>query len=131
MTALTNYASTFTKGGTSMGKCIVIDFPELSTDKIQTTNHASGGRREYIPSKLIDASDITLSLLVDTGTELVNINNELVAGTISQCVVSNPQDTMTFSGWIQSAKEESADAQNPDAVKLTAVIVVTGGVLIS
>lgn len=131
MTASTNYASTFTKGGTSIGKCIVIDFPELSTEKINITNHSSGGKTQYIPSKLIDAKDITLSLLVDSGSEFSALNTDMEAGTVSQCVVSNPQDTMTFSGWIESLKEESADAQNPDAVKLTAVIVVTGGVTIS
>lgn len=130
MAGTTNYASTFTKGGTTIGKCVVIDFPELSTDKIETTNHASSGKREYIPSKLVDAGDITLSILAETG-KLSTLVTDMNAGTVSAMVVASPLDTLTFSGWIQSLKEEQADAQSPDAVKITAVIVVTGGVVVS
>jgi hypothetical protein len=130
MAGTTNYASTFTKGGTTIGKCIVIDFPELSTEKINTTNHASNGKTEFIPSKLVEAGDITLSILAETG-KLSTLNTDLAAGTVSAMVVASPVDTITFSGWIQSLKEEQSDAQSPDAVKLTAVIVVTGGVVIS
>lgn len=128
--AESNYASTFTKGGTEIGKCIVIDFPELSTEKINVTNHASGGKTQYIPSKLIDAGDITLSILVEA-TELSDIYSDMEAESIEQCIVANPVDTMTFSGWYQSVKEEAADAQSPDAVKLTVVLAITGGVVLS
>ncbi len=129
--ANSNYGSTFTKGGTTIGKCLVIDFPEISTQKINTTNHASGGRTEYIPSKLIDASDITVSILAETG-KAISVFNEMAAQTISTCVITdNGVNTLTFSGWYQSVKEEPADAQSPDADKLTCVIVVTGGVLLS
>lgn len=128
--AESNYASTFTKGGSSIGKCIVIDFPELSTEKINVTNHASGGKTEYIPSKLIDAGDITLSILLEN-TELGDIYTDMEAETIETCVIVSPVDTMTFSGWYQSVKAEAADAQSPDAVKATVVLAITGGVVIS
>ena len=130
MAAESNYGSTFTKGGSEIGNCIVIGNPELSTEKINVTNHASNGKTEYIPSKLIDASDITLSVLA-SGTVLSDIYTDMENETIEQCVVSNPVDTFTFSGWYMSVKEEDADAQSPDAVKLTVVLAVTGGVLVS
>lgn len=128
--AESNYGSTFTKGGSTIGKCTVIGFPELSTEKINVTNHASGGKTQYIPSKVIDAGDITLAVLAET-TELSGMYTDMENESIEQCVISNPVDTFTFSGWYQSIKEEDADAQNPDAVKLTVVLAVTGGVVIS
>jgi hypothetical protein len=125
-----NYGSTFTKGGSTIGKCIVVDFPELSTEKINITNHDSNGKTQYIPSKLIDAGDITLSVLAET-TELSGIYTDMEAESIEQCIITNPVDTMTFSGWYQSVKEEPADAQSPDAVKLTVILAITGGVVVS
>lgn len=126
----TNYGSTFTKGGQSIGKCIVLDFPELSTGKVNITNHSSGGKTEFIPNGLIEAGDITLSVLAE-GTALADMYSDMAAKSIEQCVVANDVDTLTFSGWYQSIKEEQADAQNPDAVKVTCVIAITGGVVIS
>ncbi len=128
--AETNYGSTFTKGGNSIGKCIVLDFPELSTGKVNITNHASGGKTESIPNGLIDAGAITLSVLCETDT-FSDMYDEMESKTISQCVVSNSIDTMTFSGWYQSIKEEQADAQNPDAIKAIVVLEITGGVVLS
>lgn len=125
-----NYGSTFTKGGNTIGKCIVIDFPELSTGKVNVTNHASGGKTEFIPNGLIEAGDITLSVLAEN-TVLSDMYADMEAKTIEACVISNDVDTLTFSGWFQSIKEEQADAQSPDAVKITCVVTVTGGVVIS
>lgn len=125
-----NYGSTFTKGAASIGKCIVVDFPELSTGKANITNHASGGKTEYIPTGLIEAGDITLSVLAEA-TTLSGMYTEMEAKTVSECVITNPVDTLTFDGFYQSIKVESADAQKPDVVKLTVVLAVTGGVTIS
>lgn len=130
MTAESNYGSTFTKGGSSIGKCVVIGFPELSTEKINSTNHASNGKTEYIPSKLIDAGDITLQVIA-SGTVFSDILTDMENATIEQCVISNPVDTFTFSGWYLKAKELDADGQNPDMVKVEVTLAITGGVLVS
>lgn len=120
-----NYGSTFTKGGSSIGPCIVVDFPEISTEKKEMTNHASGGVREYIPSGLVGVGDITLSVLAQ-GNNIASMYSEMAAETVSECIVANPSDTMTFQGFYTSIKEEAADAQNPDLVKLTVVIACAG-----
>lgn len=115
-----DYGSTITKGGVMVGKCIIVDFPELATDKINTTNHASGGWSEGIPSGLINAGDITLMVLIEAGV-LATITAEMLAKTISEVVISNEVDTMTFQGFYQSVKPESADAQSPNALRASVV----------
>lgn len=125
-----DYGSTLTKGGVTIGRCIVIDFPELTTDKIDTTNHASGGWSEGIPSGLIRAGDITLMVLIE-GALVATVVAEMEAKTISTVVVANPQDSFSFSGFYQSIKVEGADAQSPNAVRASVVITPTGEVTIA
>lgn len=128
--ANSNYASTFTKGGQSIGNCIVIDFPEIKMNKVESTNHASGGTREYIPDGLYGLGDITLSVIVGSGI-LSAMFTELDAGTISSCVITGSEDTMTFDGFYTSIKPEAADAQTPDVDKVTVVISPTGDIQFS
>jgi hypothetical protein len=59
------------------------------------------------------------------------MNTEMEAKTISECIVADSVDTMTFDGFYQSIKKESADAQNPNLQKVTVVIVPTGGITIT
>lgn len=125
MAGESDYGSTITKGGVAIGKCIVIDFPELSTDKINTTNHASGGWSEGIPSGLVTAGDITLMVLAETGT-LDTIVSEMLLKTVSPVVIANEVNVITFDGFYQSVKPESADAQSPNAVRLSVVLTPTG-----
>lgn len=128
--AYSNYASTLTKGGVAVGKCMVIDFPELSTDKLNTTNHASGGYAESIPSGLVALGDITLSVIVIDGV-LATIRGEMLAKTISTVVIGDGVETMSFDGYYLSAKKEAADAQSPDVNKLTVVLAATGALVIT
>lgn len=129
-TAISNYGSTLTFSGAAIGACIVIDFPELTTDKIETTNHAGGGVREYIPSGLIGLSDITLSVIT-AASVLSAIKTYMQNKTVATAVVTNGVDTMTFSAFFTSVKSEAADAQSPDANKVTVVLSPTGGLTLS
>jgi hypothetical protein len=123
--AESDYGSTLTFGGVSIGKCIVIDFPELSTDKINITNHAGAGWSEGIPSGLINTGDITLMLLLETGT-LSGITADILAKTVDQVSIANNIDAMVFDGFYLSCKPEAADAQSPDALRASVVITPTG-----
>lgn len=128
--ASSNYGATFTKGGASIGNCMVIDFPEIKMDAVESTNHASGGNREFIPSMLYGLGEITLSVIVASGV-VDAMFTELAAGTVSACVVANSQDTMTFDGFYTSIKPESADATSPDVDKVTVVIQPTADIAFS
>jgi hypothetical protein len=128
--ASSNYGSTFTFSGSAVGACVVIDFPELTTDKMETTNHAGGGVREWIPSGLIGLGDITLSVI--TAASVVSaLKTYMQNKTVATAVVSNGVDTMTFSAFFTSIKPEAADATGPDANKLTVVLSPTGGLTLS
>jgi hypothetical protein len=125
----TNYGSTLTKGGTTVGKCMIIDFPEISTGKAVTTNHAGGGVAESIPNGLISLGDITLSVILEAGT-LAGINTDIENKSVESIVITDNIDDMTFQGYYLSVKPEPADAENPDTHKATVVIACTGAVTI-
>lgn len=126
----TNYGSTLTKGGVTVGKCMVQDFPEISTGKAVTTNHASGGVAESIPNGLITLGDITISLICEEGT-LAGIHADIEAKSVEPIVITDEVDDMTFDGYYLSAKKEPADANNPDTIKATVVIACTGAIVIT
>lgn len=125
MTATTNYGSTFTFNGAVVGKCIVIGFPELATEGADTTNHSSGGFGESIPNGLIRISDLTMSVLNEAGVYLA-LRTFMVNKTIATAIIANGVDTLTGSAFVLSVKLEDADAQSPDANKLTVVLACTG-----
>lgn len=130
MSGVSNYGATFTKGGSAVGQLIVLDLPEETTEKINVTTHASNGKTEYIPSKLVDVGDVSMTVLVDNVSTLQGIANEMAAETVNQCVAFDGLHTHTFSGWYLSVDPTpAADAQNPDAVKLDIVLAVTGGII--
>ena len=128
--ASSNYGSTLTFGGVTIGACMVIDFPELSTDKIEITNHAGGGVREHIPSGLLGLGDITLSVITAAGV-LSALKTYMQNKTINTAIVANGVDTMSFSAFFTSVKPEGADAQSPDANKVTVVLSPTGAITLS
>lgn len=125
MAAVTNYGSTFTFNGSSIGKCIIVGFPEVVMDDAETTNHSSGGYAESIPSGLVRVGDLTLSVLDETGV-FAAIRLLMTNKTVATAVIGNGLDTLTGSGWIRSVKVEDADATDPDANKLTVVVACTG-----
>jgi len=126
MTAgISDYGSTLTFAAQAIGKCIVIDFPELATDKIDTTNHASGGYSEAIPSGLLRIGDITLMVLCEAG-KFGAIKDFMEAKTTGAIVVANPLDSFSGTGFFVSIKEEAADAQAPNAVRASVVMAFTG-----
>ena len=45
-TATTNYGMTYTFNGSAIGSCQIIEYPEVSTGVVETTNHAGGGVAE-------------------------------------------------------------------------------------
>ena len=124
-TAISNYGASFTKGGSAPARAMVIDFPEVTTEPIEITNHANGGKSEFMPSGLITVGDVTVSLLLPSGTLSV-LYAEMENKTVSACVIRNATDIMTFQGFYNSIKPEPADATSPDAQKVTLVITPTG-----
>jgi len=123
--ATSNYGSTWTFNGAVVGPCVVQDFPEISTGKIETTNHAGGGVSEFIPSGVVTLGEITMSVIAQAGI-LTTLKAALANKTIAPNIIGNAVETFTFNGFIMSVKPESADATSPDANKYTVVVAATG-----
>lgn len=119
-----NYGSTFTHNGVTY-KCYVIDFPEISTGKINTTNHSSGGKGESIPDGVVTLGDLSLMIKEEAGTAST-LNTAITNKTIAAATLSNGVTTFSGQAWIQAAKPESADAQSPDDTKLSVTVCCTG-----
>lgn len=128
--AESDYGSTITFGGVAVGKCQVIDFPELATAKINATHHGSGGWSEAIPSGLIEVGDITLMILMENG-KLDTYVDHMLAKDVDTVVIANEVDTMTGEGFFLSVKEEPADATAPNAIRASVVITYTGALTIN
>jgi hypothetical protein len=124
MSGTSNYGSTWTFNGASY-KCIVTGFPELTTDEIDTTNHSSGGYAESIPSGLIRVGNITMAVLEESGN-FSTLQTAMVNKTVANSVIENNLTTLTGSSYVKSVKQEDADAQSPDANKMTVVLAMTG-----
>jgi len=125
MTAVTNYGSTYTFNGATIGKCQIVTAPSIEMGDAETTNHNSGGYAESIPDGLIRLGDMTLRILNETGV-LSNIKNIIANKTVANSVVTNGIDTLTVSSWIKSAVPNEADATDPEANWVEVVVACTG-----
>lgn len=125
MTIVTNYGSTLTFNGATIGKCVVEGFPEISTGKIDITNHASGGKAESIPNGVVSLGDMTVTVFEESGT-LAALNTYINNKTVGTVAIANNSSTMSGSGFFLSVAPGEADAQDPDANKLEVAIACTG-----
>lgn len=124
MAGTSNYGSTWTFNGASY-KVIVTGFPEVTTDEIDTTNHSSGGFAESIPSGLVRVGNVTMEVLEESGN-YSTLQTAMTNKTVANSVIENNLTTLTGSSYIKSVKLEDADAQSPDANKMTVVLAMTG-----
>jgi len=116
-----NYGSTFYFNGV-LYYAQVLGFPELSMGERNTTNHGSGGWEERRPNKLNSAGDFTMKILSDS-VNVAALEAARKAGTEATCVLCNPVNQYSFTGWVKSIKEDDADSEKPNNV--AALITVT------
>ena len=126
----TNYGSLLTFNGSSLGKCMVVDFPEVSVSNIDGTNHQSGGIEERFPGGLRRLSEFTVELVVESGV-MEAINTHLVNKTVANTVLTCGDVVQyTFSGFLTSYKPEPADVGSEDIVKASVTLQSTGNITI-
>lgn len=131
MTAVNNYGTTLTKGGTPIGKIMVQDYPEITTGKAVTTHHGSGGVATHMPNGLITLGDMTVSIQLEEGT-LASIHADMAAESVEPIVLTDNTDVLTIAeGYFLSVKPEPADANAPDTHKASLVIACSGALVIS
>lgn len=120
MTTSTNFGVTLKKGAVSVADLTNIDFPKVSTGAIESTNHSSGGYREYIPDGLIEVETFSVTAI---GTKAVYtaIKADIDAGTTAtyklDFTVASGITDWSFSCFPVSIEITTADAQSPDIVE--------------
>jgi hypothetical protein len=123
------FPGTLTKGGSTVGSAKVIKPPELTTNKVRI----DGMDSDYTlnaPSKKRDWGDVAVTI-IPAATELTTIYTDLVAETIGACVLTDPKNTYTFSGWYLSAAPNEISNDANEAVMLDVVIAVYGDVIVT
>jgi hypothetical protein len=127
----TNYGSLLTWNGSQVGKCMIVDFPEVSVSNIDGTNHQSGGIEERFPGGLRRVGEFTVELVVESGV-METISTNLVNKTVGAVVLTaGDVVSYTFSGFMTSYKPDSADVGSEDIVKASVTIQPTGGITIA
>lgn len=126
----TNYGSLLKKSGVAVGKCMVVDFPEVTVSNIDGTNHQSGGVEERFPGGLRRTGEFTVALVVESGI-MEAISADLVAKTIAPfTLTAGAVAQFTFSGFYTGYKPEPADVGSEDIVKASVTIQPTGAITI-
>jgi hypothetical protein len=114
MSNTTNYGTLLKKATTSIGEVVSIDPPEYSNPAVESTNHSSGGVRQYISGKLREMSEFKTTINYDIAN-IALIVTDLVAGTKAAYTITFPDNsTMRFQAIPTAIKPVSADAQKPD-----------------
>jgi hypothetical protein len=125
MAASSDYGSTFTFNSVSIGKCIIVGFPEVSDEGVETTNHSTSGYATSIPSGLVRVGDLTLSVLDESGVYAA-IRLLMTNKTVATAAIGNGIESISGSAWVKSVKLEDADATGPKADTMTVVLACTG-----
>lgn len=115
MTLKSDYGTQITWNSLTM-KCKVIGYPEITSERLNATNHASGGTSEYLPSKLVEYGEFDIEILVDNGTILDSLTDAMLAGTSSSMVLTDALDIFTFNAFCTSVGKAEHDSQSPDVI---------------
>lgn len=115
--AKSNYGITLKKDdsttGTLIGEVVNIDPPEYMQAAVESTNHSSGGYRQFVSSMLSEMGEFkaTINYLDSDIDKLVA---DLKAGTVAAYTITFPTGHKEkFSSLVTNMKPLAADATNP------------------
>lgn len=117
----TDYGVSFVLNGVELGKCRVNDYPEPVMGTRDVTNHGSGGVAETMPNKLVKWSNVTLDLILVPAT-MPDVLNKLQNGTIGTAELTNEINVWTGDVFVISAKQNPADATQPNTMTASVVL---------
>ena len=113
----TNYGTLLKKATTSIGELVKIDPPEYTNPTVESTNHSSGGVRQFISGGLREMTAFKATINYDIAN-IATLVTDLVAGTKAAYTILFPDaSSMRFSAIPTSIKPLSADAQKPDVLQ--------------
>lgn len=129
--AESNYGVILKKGSTTIGALTNIDFPKVSTEAVEITNHAGGGVREHIPSGLLNFENFTATILASESAYSA-IKTDIDAGTYSSYTIdyttASGLTDWVFSCYPVSIEISSADATSPDKLEMVIEFNISGDV---
>ena len=117
MAGQTNYGTLLKKGSSSIGELTTIDPPEYSNPAVESTNHSSGGVRQFVSGKLREMSEFkaTINYVI---ADIATLVTDLVAGTKASYTILYPDNSsQRFSAIPTAIKPLTADAMKPDTLK--------------
>ena len=117
MAGQTNYGTLLKKGSSSIGELVTIDPPEYSNPAVESTNHSSGGVRQFVSSKLREMGEFkaTINYVM---ADIATLVTDLVAGTKASYTILYPDNTsQRFSAIPTAIKPLTADATKPETLK--------------
>jgi len=117
MAGQTNYGTLLKKGSSSIGELVTIDPPEYSNPAVESTNHSSGGVRQFVSGKLREMSEFKATINYAIA-DIATLVTDMVAGTKSSYSVLFPDNTSErFSALVTAIKPLTADATKPETLK--------------
>lgn len=117
MATTTNYGTLLKKATTSIGELVSIDPPEYSNPAVESTNHSSGGVRQFISGKLREMSEFKATINYDIAN-IALLVTDLVAGTKAAYTILYPDNSsQRFQAIPVAIKPLTADATKPEVHK--------------
>lgn len=117
MATTTNYGTLLKKATTSIGELVSIDPPEYSNPAVESTNHSSGGVRQFISGKLREMSEFKATINYDIAN-IALLVTDLVAGTKAAYTILYPDNSsQRFQAIPTAIKPLPADATKPEVLK--------------
>lgn len=117
MASNTNYGTLLKKGSTSIGELVTVDPPEYSNPAVESTNHSSGGVRQFISGKLREMGEFKATINYDMAN-IATIVTDLVAGTKAAYTILYPDNSsQRFQAIPIAIKPLTADASKPEVLK--------------
>jgi hypothetical protein len=121
MTDYTNYGTTLgrydsTSTYPTIGEIVSVDPPEYTQPEVESTNHGSGGVRQYISSMLAEMTPFKATLNA-VPADIATLKTDMRAGTSKRYQMGFPNgDKEAFGALVTSVKMLTADAQKPDTL---------------
>lgn len=121
MTDISNYGVTLGKSDsgtyTTIGEIVSIDPPEYMNSEVESTNHGSGGKKQFISGGLREMASFKATLNY-VNADIATLVTALEAGTAAGYQVGFPGGHHErFTALVTSIKPLAADAQKPDVLK--------------
>lgn len=113
----TNYGTILSDSDGAIGEVVSIDPPEYMNPAIESTNHSSGGVRQFESGGLREMAEFKCTVNF-VPADITTMTTDMVAGTKKAYTITFPNTYRErFSALVTSIKPQPADATKPDTLK--------------